>query len=270
MNRKLLFFDVDGTLLAGGIDGYVPESAIKGMRQAQANGHLCFVNSGRTRSFIPKLVRDFPFDGYVCGVGTDIQLHGETLLSVQIPEEVKRSLTQICHRCNMQIVAEGPYTIYYEDREDIYPGIKAILDSYARGVDVEKPISTFDDEVLDFCKFIIFFDDDGDVPLFKELTKDHFYYIERESYDGRNFAEIVPIGYDKGTGIDFLVDYFGLSLDDCYVFGDSNNDMSMLTHVKHSIAMGNSYPEILGKTEYVTTHIEQDGIYHALKHYELI
>ena len=29
MDRKLLFFDIDGTLLAGGIPGYIPDSAIE-------------------------------------------------------------------------------------------------------------------------------------------------------------------------------------------------------------------------------------------------
>ena len=35
MNRKLLFFDIDGTLLAGGIPGYIPESAIQALKTAQ-------------------------------------------------------------------------------------------------------------------------------------------------------------------------------------------------------------------------------------------
>lgn len=62
----------------------------------------------------------------------------------------------------------------------------------------------------------------------------------------------------------------GESLASCYVFGDSTNDLSMLTHVKNSIAMGNSYPEILANTSYVTTPIERDGIRNALKHFGLI
>ena len=66
MDRKLLFFDIDGTLLAGGIPGYIPDSAIHALKTAQANGHYIFINSGRTYSFMPKLIRDFPFDGYIC------------------------------------------------------------------------------------------------------------------------------------------------------------------------------------------------------------
>ncbi|MDO4978485.1 MAG: Cof-type HAD-IIB family hydrolase [Eubacteriales bacterium] len=269
MDRKLLFFDIDGTLLAGGYNGYVPESALKALHMAQANGHLCFINSGRTRRFVPKEVQVFPFDGYILGVGTEIILHDETLLHYEVPQEVLRSLPEICKRCNVQIVGEGPQYIYYDKNRELFPGVKSLIDAYQNEAE-DHPIRTFDDDIINFSKFVIFFDESGDIPLFKELTKDYFSYIPRESLNGTDFAEIVPNGFSKAMGIDYLVEHLGLTLDDCYVFGDSNNDLSMLTHVKHSVAMGNSVPKIIGKTEYVTTDIDDDGIMNALKHYGLI
>ena len=68
MNRKLLFFDIDGTLLAGGIPGYIPDSTIEALKQAQANGHYIFINSGRTYGFMPEAIKEFPFDGFVAAV----------------------------------------------------------------------------------------------------------------------------------------------------------------------------------------------------------
>lgn len=59
MNRKLLFFDIDGTLLAGGIPGYIPDSTIEALKQAQANGHYIFINSGRTYGFMPEAIKEF-------------------------------------------------------------------------------------------------------------------------------------------------------------------------------------------------------------------
>lgn len=60
MNRKLLFFDIDGTLLAGGIPGYIHDSTIEALKQAQANGHYIFINSGRTYGFMPEAIKEFP------------------------------------------------------------------------------------------------------------------------------------------------------------------------------------------------------------------
>ena len=84
-----------------------------------------------------------------------------------------------------------------------------------------------------------------------------------------HFNELIPKKRSKATGIDFIVDYLGASLDDCYVFGDSSNDLSRLRHVKHSIAMG-ILPWRHGRDFYVTTRVDRDGIYLALKHFHLI
>ena len=59
-------------------------------------------------------------------------------------------------------------------------------------------------------------------------------------------------------------------MDDCYGFGDSNNDIEMMRTVAHSIAMGNGAQNIKDMCEYVTTSADEDGIYNALVHYGLI
>lgn len=48
MSRKMLFFDIDGTLVAEGTH-YLPQSAVNAIRKARENGHLVFINTGRTR-----------------------------------------------------------------------------------------------------------------------------------------------------------------------------------------------------------------------------
>ena len=48
-NRKILFFDIDGTLLSHRTL-QIPESAKRAIRKAKENGHLIFINTGRTIS----------------------------------------------------------------------------------------------------------------------------------------------------------------------------------------------------------------------------
>ncbi len=96
---------------------------------------------------------------------------------------------------------------------------------------------------------------------------------------------MIQKGYSKATGIRFLCEYLGKSIEDCYVFGDSENDRAMLEAVPNSIAMGNSQESIkstcsiaMGNSQesikstcsYVTADIEEDGIYKAMKHFGLI
>lgn len=121
MNRKLLFFDIDGTLLAGGIPGYIPDSTIEALKQAQANGHYIFINSGRTYGFMPEAIKEFPFDGYVCGCGTEVIFHGETLYHYDLDEDLKRSLQSILEECKIQAVYEGRKSCYFQKTENLLP-----------------------------------------------------------------------------------------------------------------------------------------------------
>ena len=75
-NRKILFFDIDGTLLSHRTLT-IPESAKRAVRKAKENGHLIFINTGRTISVINKEIKDLGFDGYICGCGSYIEVDGE-------------------------------------------------------------------------------------------------------------------------------------------------------------------------------------------------
>lgn len=164
----------------------------------------------------------------------------------------------------------GILAIFREKNDaEVFAPIIAIRNSHAKA-NLEYPIRFFDDPVLDFDKFIILTDTNSDVDLFHTKIKDNFDFIIREEMHPYGFEEIVPKGCSKAGGIDFIINHLKASLDDCYVFGDSTNDLSMLTHVKNSIAMGNAYPEVLRNTSYVTTPIDRDGIRNALKHFKLI
>ena len=74
----------------------------------------------------------------------------------------------------------------------------------------------------------------------------------------------------KATGIQTFIDLIGASIDDCISIGDSTNDLPMLTYTKESVAMGNSNPVLFDYVTYITTDIEDDGIYNALKHFNVI
>lgn len=258
-----------GTLLAGGIPGYIPDSTIEALKQAQANGHYIFINSGRTYGFMPEAIKEFPFDGYVCGCGTEVIFLGKTLYHYDLVKDLKHSLQSILEECKIQAVYEGRKSCYFQKTEKPFAPITAIRNSYAK-TNLEQPIRFFDDPVLDFDKFVILTDENSSLDLFHERTKEHFDFIAREEMHPYGFEEVVPKGCSKAGGIDYIVEHLGESLASCYVFGDSTNDLSMLTHVKNSIAMGNSYPEVLANTSYVTTPIERDGIRNALKHFGLI
>ena len=48
MDRKIIFLDVDGTLVD--CEGKLPDSAARAVRQARENGHRVYICTGRSRA----------------------------------------------------------------------------------------------------------------------------------------------------------------------------------------------------------------------------
>ena len=53
-------------------------------------------------------------------------------------------------------------------------------------------------------------------------------------------------------------------------FGDGGNDLSMLKHVHIGVAMGNAKDYVKDVADYVTDSVDEDGIYNALKHFNIL
>ena len=74
---KILFFDVDGTLV--GFDGKMSESTKLALREARKNGHKIFLCTGRSYNQIYDFLLDFGFDGIVAAAGGYVEYQGKTI-----------------------------------------------------------------------------------------------------------------------------------------------------------------------------------------------
>lgn len=74
----------------------------------------------------------------------------------------------------------------------------------------------------------------------------------------------------KARGIEDVIKYFGLSIENTMAFGDGFNDLEMFDTVGFSVAMGNAEEALKARAHYVTKNIEQDGILYALEQLEII
>mgnify|MGYP003376761647 CR=1 FL=1 len=261
--KKMLFFDIDGTLITEG-SHILPISAREALKNVQQQGHLIFINTGRTYFNIPDYIQSIGFDGYICGCGTYIRLHDQVLLSHTIPHETCVEIVSVLRDCNVSAMFEGTDGLFFDYTRPAFGDLARIQARF--GGETFQISQSWDRPDLVFDKLVIWRDSRCDFDTFyRYITKD-FTYIDR----GDGFGEIVPKGFSKASGIRFLQDHLNISLDQCYAFGDSANDLPMLEYVIHSVAMGNSIDGLAEKTEYVTTHIEQDGIANALRHYGII
>ena len=262
MERSLIFFDVDGTIVDG--EFHVPDSAAAAIRAARKNGHICVVNTGRPFSHIEPAVKEIGFDGYICSCGQHILLGGGSVFRRSLPTEVCQEILRLARAGGLDVVLEDEDGIWFDRTRPMRPEVLATYTHFAaRGFDVTRPVDRPD---LRFDKFCVFTNPDSDPAVLLDYIREYCTVIHREG----DLLEFVVKGCSKETGIRTVMERTGILPENCYAIGDSANDFPMLRSVRHSVAMGNAPAEVKAQVEYITDSLWDDGLQNALRHYGLI
>lgn len=254
--QKALFFDIDGTILSE-INQTIPGSAKAAIGEATKQGHLVFINTGRTLCTIPAEVLEMKFNGFLCGCGTDLVYNGEHLFYRDVPEEEGRPFLKLIAQCNMDAVLEGRDSIYFQDHSSRFPAVTEIYGASAEKIQVHVG---WDNIYPVFSKLIAFGDADSHDEEFCRESARWFDVVHR----GGQFYELVPKGHSKANVIDYVLEHFGISRENAWVFGDSGNDLSMFEAVPNAVAMGKHDPVLEPYASYITETVEADGLYRAM------
>ena len=86
-----------------------------------------------------------------------------------------------------------------------------------------------------------------------------------------------PFGIDiisktggKVTGIKKMLEHYGITEQEIIAFGDAENDLDMIEFAGIGVAMGNAKDEVKAVADYVTTDVDENGIWNACKYFGLI
>lgn len=269
MKNKALFFDVDGTLIDDETKNFTP-GVLEAIRDAQANGYMAFLCTGRTVRISESLARIFHMDGMICGCGTHIIVDGETVFEHRIPLDRCNEIKDLLAKYKLDVIMEAQEGLFFNAEPfyytDEWQGILASLKEFG-GLNY----NALDNKTFVFDKFCIQRPEKGteDEARYLEFISklDDFECIDR----GGIFHECVPKGYSKGQGIEFIMEKYDIAPEDAYVFGDSANDLSMFqSKVKNKILMKTHSKILEPYATYVTEDPLEDGIKKALEHYHII
>lgn len=264
-NRKILFFDIDGTLITDDGEHYFPESAKTAIRDARKNGHLVFINTGRVFCNVTENIRSVGFDGYVCGCGTHIVYQGKTLFHHDVSHAVCEGVLEKCREYKMYAVFEHAEKVFTDAMFLENESLRNLIGYFKENSTYMEASAPENDGIFD--KFCAWYDaDNPNREAFRAYLEKEFTYIQREG----NFCEVVPKGFSKATGIQYLLDYFDIPLSQAYAFGDGSNDEPMLAYVPNSIIMKKGPEYLKRQVRFVTDDVRDDGIYKAMKKMEII
>ena len=254
---KAAFFDIDGTLFSHTIHA-IPESTKRTVKLLREKGIKVFIATGRSLKETKRVpLGDMKFDGYVT-------LNG-----------------QICLDAEEKILFEAP--IKGEDGAYL---LDAFVNKKFPLAIVEKEriyINYIDDSVIRAQKSV-------NIPLLpiKEYQGAPIYqfigYMNLEETEKiaskipnckitRWFDEgidIISKDGGKANGIQKILEFYGMTREEIIAFGDSDNDMDMLEFAGIGVAMGNAEESVKAVADYITTDIDEDGIWNACRHLELI
>ena len=254
---KIIFFDIDGTLINGG-SSLMAESTKEAIRITRANGHICMINTGRTKRLVGEdITGQVEFDGLLLGCGTEIEYRGKRLMHKTFTLEESQAILDAMQKYHVDAILEGSREDYAPRGEEVFT--QAFSDM---AVEIEeREYDRYANALGNFDKLYAYAETPEGMEGMRRDLAGILDFIDRE----HGYHELVPTGYSKATAIRYITDYLHIPMEDTVAIGDSNNDLPMLKYANTSIAMGNSSEEVLEIADYITTDVDKDGIWNALK-----
>lgn len=261
MERKIVFFDIDGTLYQYGKD--IAGSTVLAIKKLKGNGHIPVICTGRTKSMIFNDIFNMGFDSLISGGGTYAEYKGKELYLYEMDKEKAVRAVQAMHKYGFMPIPEGHRYMYVDKNniEDIY---RPIFEIYKK--EISERIRQIDYENLEISKISGVIKSNSDIEGIKKELDSEYTFVNH----GGNLLELIPKPFSKAVGIEKMIEYLKIPISNTYAFGDSFNDLEMLTYVKHGVAMGNSNPDLFKHVKYKTESMDEDGIYKSLERFGLI
>lgn len=272
MERKLIFLDIDGTLVSPlGSPSPLAAAAVRG---ARAKGHLAFLCTGRNLPIIGPEIWDIGFDGAIASAGAYVEAGGRVLLDQLLPEEVVQECLAVFHEnglyCRVEN-REGTYTDPQMEellRRASPDPANAELIRMQRELESNLPIRPYADYPRQGAYKLCFTAaDTGQVERARAVLEDRFAFVVHPFRRGGNFinGEIIPRNVDKGKAMSMICRCFGAREEDAIAFGDSMNDAAAIQAAGVGVAMGNACEELKALADAVCEDAARDGVYHELR-----
>lgn len=250
---KYFFFDIDGTLSTSLNNlPQIPKSTKLALQKLKDDGHFLAIATGRSYSMAKAYLDQYDFENMVCDGGNSIVINRKLVQCKPLDHQLCIELIEECKKKNIIWTfspENAPYRLAPDTRFLDYTKDTYLETRIIKGLDPNEYDNIF--------KLYIA----GDVGIEDELeTLKKLPYLRYGPY-------IFVESDDKAVGIKTIMDHYHADYHDVVVFGDGKNDLKMFSEDWTSIAMGNAVDELKEIATFVTSDVDDDGIYNACEHF---
>lgn len=273
---KLIFLDIDGTLLDHDVLHDIPQSAKKAIKLTRQKGNKIILCTGRTKCNVKKELIDFETDGQVYGAGSHIEIENHLVSFNEIKPSIVLELGKAFEQIQAGFVLEGTKFNYCNPLAfQHFHQIGRFDPSDEQGISLkEEEYLSLNDYLVCPCPInkITFYakDDVSLISLIKQYENQFDFIRHKVQKDGTISYECLLKGIDKGWAVHQVCHYYQASIMDTMAYGDSMNDYEMLETVHRGVAMGNAIDALKQIADDVCDKVSEDGLYKSFIHYELI
>lgn len=279
MEVKAVFFDIDGTLVNDSRTVLKStETAIKSLKE---QGILVGLATGRGPYFVKPFMEQLDLDFAVTYNGQYIFSKDRVISATPIDKQSLRDLIAYAkeHRKEISLgsaeamlgskIMSFGMSPFSQWTSQFIP--KKMARTVSRGFNkvVSRALPQHKEELLELMQQPIYQvlllaspeesrKIEGDFP--------HLKFTRSSPYA----ADIINQGMSKLEGIRRVGEVYGFDSNQVMAFGDSDNDLEMLSGVGLSIAMGNGTSSVKEVAKHTTSSNSQDGIHKALEHFGIL
>ena len=257
---KIVFVDIDGTLLnhENG-DNYDCES-IEALKKTQSSGVMVYIATARPFDSVVHigLFDLFTPDGLICNNGAIAMDKNKKLIRHDYyPIKTAKEIIKVANKHHVVIEVATAFDRFFTAKFNQY--VDGYFSIFQENL---APIKKYDNELA--TALLLFCPPSYDERLLKELPYNLIY--RRFSPFG---VDVLPHDVNKGQGINDVLNYYHFKKEEAMGIGDEKGDISMFENVLYSVAMGNAKEEIKARAKYVTDNINKHGVKNILEVFNL-
>lgn len=259
MNKKIIFFDIDGTLLTD--KKTILSSTKKAVKKLQSQGHEIAIATGRNQKMAKDIIDELGIENYIVCNGAEGFFHNERAYFNPLDKGALKRLIKVADANEHDLVYETAHELKRRNKET-NEKIKAGM-SYV-GYDVPEYDRKFYQR-HDLTQALLFYSEEE-----KHLYEDGQFPEFRFVRWFESGVDVLPVNGSKYETIVSVATAKGFAKEDIIAFGDGLNDYEMISNVGLGIAMGNAEDIVKEVAEIVTDTNNNHGIHLALQNLALI